>query len=744
MCRGSAVVFVARQLAEPRFPSQTANLAQFANAWQMELLALLSAGIKVCSSRFDVRLGYTERMMSQADSHSSHGVERPMDRQVNADWRQLEAFIDTLHESARASIEVREFYQHLLEGSVTLLAADGGAVWLPTGRGVWRPLVAMEQPRDSASEGPEHARLLSTVAESAVPQVLQPRSRGENPTDAVLALVAVREESSSNCHSVIELRLRPGCSPETQQGWRDLLATVAEVAAGFHLRDHLRKLRTERAEYDQSIALVRRLQQSTDLQQTAYDIANEGRDFVSSDRLSVLTRRGSKWQLLATSGVDRIEARADAAKRLVQLAEISADWGEPFDYTDANSSETTELPPALTEVLRQHVDESHARRVVAVPLELVEAKNEGIAVTAQHNSATAILIAEQFASSNDEFSKQRVLELANLCAPALRQAVVLDRFPVRSTLRWADRWAKLRESWGLSRLALASAMALALLLALVLVQRDFEIEAPATLRPAIERDIFATASGKIVDVRIAHGELVDAGDVLAILDDPQLSLDVQRVEGEIATTRQRLAAIAVARTDRKVREEATHEQLPLAAEVEQLQKKLASLQTQQTILSARREALTLRSPIAGTVLTLDVQNLLLTRPVERGQVLFTVADASQGWRLVAQVPQDRIGHVVAAHQQVKAPVAVRFRLAGGTDQIYQGRVESISSNTVLNAAALDPESPAFEVQIQVDRRDLPRARPGMSAEVRIHSGRRSLGYIWLHDIWELVYSWWVF
>ena len=216
------------------------------------------------------------------------------------------------------------------------------------------------------------------------------------------------------------------------------------------------------------------------------------------------------------------------------------------------------------------------------------------------------------------------------------------------------------------------------------------------------------------------------------------------VQGEIKTTRKRLEAIAVARTDRKVREDVSGEKLPLAAEAEQLARRLDSLQTQQEILTRRRESLTLRSPIAGTVLTLDVQNLLLTRPVERGQVLFTVADTSAGWRLLADMPQDRIGQVVAAQRQSGPQLAARFRLRGDTDQTYLGHVESISTAAVLDTAGLNQESHPFEIVIAVDQRSLATARPGMGAEVRIDCGRRSLGYVWLHDIWENLYSWFVF
>lgn len=690
-------------------------------------------------------------MMSETESHSSADANWSAD----ADWRQLEAFVEQIHEWAHSSIETDDFYRRLLEGCVTLLAAEGGTVWLPTGRSRWRALHRInskaDQDRDPASVEGGHLGLLQGAARASEPLVVPPRSRsaagGENSTAFVLALVGVCDatlpDSHDRAHSVIELTMRPGISPEVQQGWKELLATVAEIATEFHVREQLHALRKERGIYDQSLRMMRRFQQSSELQQTAFEMVNEGRRFVTGDRLSLVVRRGNHWHLLATSGVDRVEARADVAKRLQKLAASTADWGEPWEHADATGADlhdgVLDWPPGLAEQIEQHADESQARHLVAVPIEFGRETEE----PSRQNRVTAVVIAEQFTSEIGEFSLQRVLELAGLCEPALRQAMQWDRFPLRSCLRWADRWANVREKLGLTKLAMASVAALAMVLALVFVKIDYEVEAPATLTPLVERDLFAATDGKIVEVRIVHGEQVAAGDVLAVLDDPQLSLDAERVDGEIETTRKRLEAIAVARTDRQVREEVTNEKLPLSAEIQQLERRLASLRIQQDILMRRREALKLRSPIAGTVLTIDVQNLLQSRPVERGQVLFTVADISAGWRLEADVPQDRIGQVVAARRP-DTELPARFRLAGEPEQIYHGHVDSISTTAVLDTAGLDQDSPSFVMIVHVDDSDLASARPGMSAQVRVLCGRRSLGYVWLHDLWETIYSWLVF
>ena len=257
------------------------------------------------------------------------------------------------------------------------------------------------------------------------------------------------------------------------------------------------------------------------------------------------------------------------------------------------------------------------------------------------------------------------------------------------------------------------------------------------------RDVFASASGTIVQVNFSHGDQVEEGDVLAVLHDPQLLLDVERVQGEIETVRRRREAIAIVRTERQTRQRPQDEGLPLSAESQQLEERLSSLQRQLDLLDDRREALTLRSPITGRLLTLDVQNLLRSRPVQRGQLLFSVADTSAGWWLRAKVDQDRLGHLLAAQDSEQEQLPVRFRLAGDVERTYSGHIEEVSSVAVLKTDDLHADAPAIEVRVAVEEPELDAARPGMSADVRIYCGQRPLGYVWLHDLWETIYGWWV-
>lgn len=671
---------------------------------------------------------------------------------TDASWAQLEQAIERLHVAARAPIGVREFYRQLLSEACDALAATGGAAWRVRDDG--RPELVGRELTD-----PADAELLNRTAHrEAVAAALDggaPVIQAAQDRDVEILLCPVRQAAGDGAKpqavGLIELWMPAAESPPVRQGWLDYSAALADVAADFHVWEELRRLRGAATLRRQSIDLVRRVQGPRDLKSAAFEAANEGRRLLGCDRVSALVRRGSRWRLVAVSGADRVERRTDFTRRSEALARHVAAWGEPVDYTTQRGAEPAanvgdavdgELPPALGAAIEEHVDHSHARRLACTPIAFAP-RTEADA-RPRRTKFDVVLLAERFDAVGQDELRSQLVEIGELCGPALARAAELDRFPVRTLLGWSDRWTALRQPGKAMRAASIVAALAAVVAALVFVPCDFDVEAPARLAAAVERDVFASASGAVAEVRVKHGQTVAAGDVLVVLSDPELALKLQETRGELETTRKRLEALAVARTDRTLREDGEKDRLPLSAEQREMEERLASLERQLTLLEARSDALTLRSPHAGTVLTLDVQSLLESRPVERGQVLLTIADPASGWELKADVPQRQIGHVLEAQLEQTTPLAATYRLAGDVAETYPGHVAEVSAAAPLDADHLQDESPPVEVRIALDGAPPAAARPGMSANVRIHCGRRSLGYVWLHDVGATLYRWTTF
>ena len=176
------------------------------------------------------------------------------------------------------------------------------------------------------------------------------------------------------------------------------------------------------------------------------------------------------------------------------------------------------------------------------------------------------------------------------------------------------------------------------------------------------------------------------------------------------------------------------------AEEERLKKLLASLQEQRRLLDVEREALQLRSPIAGHVLTWDLADALQQRPVKRGQVLMTVANTSGPWILEVEVPDQDAGYVLGARRTLQPDLPVRFILATNPSQTYTGRLEKLAE-----IAEADPRQQlSVTARVRVEAAAISHRLAGAGVVARIDCGRRALGYVWLHDLIEAVRSWlWV-
>lgn len=316
---------------------------------------------------------------------------------------------------------------------------------------------------------------------------------------------------------------------------------------------------------------------------------------------------------------------------------------------------------------------------------------------------------------------------------------------------------------------LAAAVAAAIA-ALVLVQTPFDVTARGRLAPAVSRDVFAPRDGVVRELKVRHGSLVEAGDVLATLADPALELRTEELSGETDAAIQRLGAVRAERAagfaaqpgrDGGAGEGAGR----LAAEERELVERLAHLATQADLLEAQRDELTVTSPIAGRVLTWGLVDRLPGRPVPRGARLMTVANTAGPWRLELFVPDRHAGPLLdaaaAGRTHGAAPaLPVTYLLAADPGPTYRTVADRIDPTVEPHAAGpagagaggVEPSVRVFApvedgfvsgASFASGASDV-RTRPGATVVARIRCGERSVGYVWLHDLIDAIRTrvWW--
>jgi multidrug efflux pump subunit AcrA (membrane-fusion protein) len=664
-------------------------------------------------------------------------------------WHELEDLLAHLGQLARSPLSPDELYGQLLAETVRALSARAGVVWLRSARETLSPAAQIKWP--AADFAPIDARrahdaLLAAAAAAGHVVSIAPLSKyddAENPSDhsLLIAPVHVAIDADTATVALLEIILRDDASPAAQRGYEQFLTAVTDIAAEYHSHRELARLRNDETYRQQLLDLSALVHRHIDLEPTAFAVANEGRRVIACDRLSVLVKSGSGCRLLAASGTSRVECRSVAARRLEELARLVRPLGEPAYYTDGQS----DALPIVADTLQQHAEESHARQIAVLPIARPDIGAVGVArPRSQRAMPLFVLIAEQFDARHGDLDRDRVVEVGQVCATALDNAWQIDQLPLRSLLRPLSV-AKQSIAAHFTRWMLVATCAAAALAALVVIPADFLITAPGTLQPVVRHDVFAPRSGLVDEVLVTHGADVTAGQPLVKLRDPQLELDLKKVSGEIETVTRQLDAARATKSSRDVRDGPAADIYRLSSSEREFEQQLTNLQQEQTLLLHERDNLIVKSPIAGRVLTWDVGNRLVARPVERGEVLVTVADLSADWQLDLDVADDRIGHIAAARAAIQRDLPARFRLHSD-DTPHTGRIKEVSTTADLNPNNKSRTTPTIRATVAFDKSQLSDAeqrelRPGITAQAEIECGRRSLGYVWLHDIWDTIIGW---
>lgn len=639
----------------------------------------------------------------------------------------IDRCLEELTSLAQSELSVQEYYAALLDRALRILPAVGGAAWqVVSGRAellvqMRFPQALMERQRPIAIEkdGTDGHKTFCVPAYA--------RASDSYPIDhpypwpLIVCPLAIDDRDSV----VVEVALDRDLGGDVQVGAAQLVGVLGEIAGDFHRRRELQCLRQRESRHAQFAQVVSRFHAQLDPTATAYAIANDGRQWIGCDRLSVLRLRHGRAIALAVSAVDRVDRRSEQVAALELLAAAVAASGDPLLWRGGGLED---IPPQLASVLQSYLDIGHARQVMTFPLRAVP--TDALKAVPP---AIGILVAESFAEDLPlpTLMSGRAGDVARAGSPALANALTHHALPLRSL---QERLANLLERISRRPLAVAlGSLALATLIVLLaVIPADFSVPAEGTVQPQVRRNLFAPADGVVAEVRAEHGERVAAGDVLLRIRNPSLDLEQSRLSGELQTAQAKLDAVRSTRS-RPGNSPATGEQDRLASEEEQLKEQIQGLEDQRKVLGQLRGELDVTSPLHGIVLTWNTRQLLSDRPVKQGHTLLTVADPAGPWVLELRVKDAQIGQVLASQRTGSASLPVRYLLASDPALTHHGVLESLAlaTDTVEGESAADAVVTLNDV--------LPEGvRAGSRVIARIHCGRRSIGYVWFHDLIDFV------
>ncbi len=625
----------------------------------------------------------------------------------------LERGLDELSELVRSDGEPAQFFRELLRFLVHTARADEAMVWLRTSEEAWTRLALSISQRDGTQTAERITSPPAWIAEALTSTgMLLSRFTTETQTGQRVA-GPVRQAGQAT--GVLAVQFEGTALPIPAATLVPFCAALSELTGDLLVQNELRRLRRERDERHQWEQWETTLAAAARLSQLAGIVAHDGRALCQADRITVLRATDWRVQPLVVSGVDTLDPRSATLQALEGLARLALYTNEPR-YLSA-----TEAPAEFRAAWEQLVTAAGTKDTVVVPLKHARGGPLGV------------LIAERFADSPvaSEAWTSKVNRLATVVTPwwaalAESERTTWNRWFVRSGSQSTPRRAH-RFFWG-------CAIACAAVMALVLIPAPLVIVAEGELVPVERRDVFATANGIVEAVNVRHGDQVAQQQPLVVLRDPAIELDAARVTGELATVRARLSTVRAARiTQTSNAADSSQRTQQLAGEEEDLQQQYESLTKQKTLLDTERASWNLTSPIAGQVLTWDVETLLSGRPVERGQVLLSVGNTAGDWEIAARVRERHVGQLFAVGTDPQG-LPVEFVSSTESGRTLAGRVANVSRVAEINERG---ES-TVRVTVAFDQKQATQLKPGLHVWTRIQCGYRSLGYVWFHDLLDAV------
>eukprot|EP00456_Euglypha_rotunda_P000584 TRINITY_DN100_c2_g1_i14.p2 TRINITY_DN100_c2_g1~~TRINITY_DN100_c2_g1_i14.p2 ORF type:complete len:661 (+),score=103.55 TRINITY_DN100_c2_g1_i14:1326-3308(+) len=635
----------------------------------------------------------------------------------------MERSVDELSELARQGLEPARFFGEVLRRSLQPGGATSATLWRKSLEGGWESAGELPQQKEPSHRRVDNLQdLLEEVSGSAQPRVIADSVESENAKNLSVLSPLRHANTTVGILETVYPALANASLPATVFQY---VAALGEITADFLSQQELEQLRRVKAAWQQWDHFQQRLQLSLDLPSICATIANDGRILVDCDRVTVLTLKGSRYRVQAISGVESVDPRAGAVQSLERFA-------NGFDLS--GSHVWAILPPeqGTAEPLRSTLDRYH-RESNAWGVGVISVA--GTPDDSTSDRPTALIVLESFsAAPNWSESQARAETLVQRSTFALRAALTLHEIP--GLVAW-ERWRRRRYLLRRPKLVFAMLFLTLVSMGLIFIPAEFTVSGHGELWPRLRRDVFASTAGIVDQILIKHGDDVRSGQPLLILRDPELEQDTPRVIGELATTRERLRGVQLARLTSGATSENASKLRQLAADEEELKERLKTLERQRVLIEDRERQLTLRSPIDGKVLSWDLAQHLSARPVERGQSLLTVGETEGAWIVEVQVADEDTGHLLRAQRKLGDRLQVDFQLPSEPGRTYHGTIREIS----LTSESNDQSTGHTRAVVEFERNQVAQLRPGATAIPRIHCGRTSLGYVWLHDLIDAIRIW---
>jgi multidrug efflux pump subunit AcrA (membrane-fusion protein) len=648
-------------------------------------------------------------------------------RETRNELRRLVAEISSLCHSRIAS---DRFWPKFLNLVGSAMAADAGIIWRKQ-QSKWTPQArcgSIDPRLLETTGGVCHQHMIQEIGDSGGPVAVPPGADWDseepgNPTDLLATVVPVPVDPDEPVEWLVELFLPVGGGPATQRGYLRFIAQMADLAADYMRSERLREA-VHAADFSQrAAALIADLQCATESPELHRSLVDGVRQFACAERVSLASRNGSRFKVLAVSGVAAMDPHSIALRTIAVVAgEVSSSVG----LTAAVDEPANTNASANTDESANTVDDSPTE-----PYDSNEQSGDlalrGVVVL--DRAGDWRLVVEDLHPTHVTALEVRLWQtLARQLGGILAQAERWHTSGFLGQLRHGrlrhgrlGQAALLRRS--LAPLGMAATLVIAGLIPIPLV-----ITATGNIQPTSTQVVYAPRDAVVTRLLVTHGQMVRQGDPLLQLVDRDLDQQIENMASRLSILDERTKSLE----DKQTQADGSDGRLleNLALEQRSIEEEARGLIAQIDICKRNQTSLLLTSKVAGRVDAWQIQQSLIDRPVGRGHPLLKVVPENQQWEVQARIPQDRLDLLLALRdQQTEAnqPVEARLVLSAFPDHQVNAELTEIGPVAPTQGPAF--ASPAAMATFAIASDDLPIQQAGAPVEIGIDCGKRPLGYV---------------
>lgn len=368
----------------------------------------------------------------------------------------------------------------------------------------------------------------------------------------------------------------------------------------------------------------KRAQEATSLDELLFILTNDLRILIEFDRALVIAHVGPVSKLVAASNQPVLETKFPLQKAAASLVGSlrNADRGLLISaQTDAATLSEQDVPPAAREQLLAYMKRSGCAFLVCVPL--------------KHNKTLLGHLLLEFYGDNvpRQTPVVTLLSIAPLLATAVAEKWLLQAKPSLWNQVFATETSEEHAKKRALRIVLAALAGFVVLCGLFLVPVTYTVGGEAEVFLHDKHMAFAKIDGLVDRIDVKEGSRVEKDQVVAILDRREL-------DHETKSAQRRLEILT--REMMLLRREAGQDPAKLA-ESDVVQLKSTSAKEELEYLRWKAQFLDIRTPVAGVVVTKDVDSLVGKR-FKAGEPFCEIAAPDELWVSI-YVPEEKISVV---------------------------------------------------------------------------------------------------